>query len=80
MSDLRKDIEKAINCHSAENGSDTPDFILAQYLTQCLKAFDSAVIAREAWYGRQSQECEPPADSIQSEDHPFPTEREFKTP
>lgn len=50
---LRKEIENTINKHSAENGSDTPDFILAEFLLDCLKAFDHAVNAREIWYGRQ---------------------------
>jgi hypothetical protein len=58
MGDLRKDIEDAINRNSAENGSDTPDFILAQYLTDCLAAFDSAVSLREKWYGRTADEGE----------------------
>lgn len=48
---LRKEIEAAINRCSAENGSNTPDFILAEYLTDCLKAYDKASRAREDWYG-----------------------------
>jgi hypothetical protein len=52
MSNLRKDIEIAINKHSAEGGSDTPDFILAEYLIDCLAAYDKATVARETWYGR----------------------------
>ena len=44
---LRKEIEQAINKHSLENGSDTPDFILAEYLTDCLRMFDKAVNKRE---------------------------------
>ena len=51
MSKLRKEIEHVINCDSAENGSNTPDFILAEYLTDCLAAFDKAVNARDVWYG-----------------------------
>lgn len=51
---LRQDIEHAINCNSAENGSNTPDFMLAEYLTDCLVAFDKAVVAREKWYGRDA--------------------------
>lgn len=35
-----------------ENGSDTPDFILAEYLKHCLIAFNLMVQAREKWYGR----------------------------
>lgn len=49
---LRDEIETAINRNSAENGSNTPDFILAEYLTDCLSAFDKASTARERWYGK----------------------------
>jgi len=51
--DLRKEIEHAINRCSAENGSNTPDFILAELLTDCLAAFDKASQAREKWYGKE---------------------------
>ena len=44
--DLKGRIREAINCASAENGSDTPDVILAEYLTDCLSAFDKATTAR----------------------------------
>lgn len=50
--DFRKALENLINCHSMENGSDTPDFMLAEYLSDCLRAFDKAVSARERWYDR----------------------------
>ena len=52
MSDFRKKLEQALNSISAENGSNTPDFILAEYLEGCLDAFDQAVHQREQWYGR----------------------------
>ena len=45
-------LEELINQHSMENGSDTPDFILAAYLNECLLNFDAAVKRREEWYGR----------------------------
>ena len=48
---LRNKISSAINSVSAENGSNTPDFILAEFLTDCLIAFDKASLAREKWYG-----------------------------
>src|ERR1041385_370169 len=35
-------LERLINAHSQENGSNTPDFILAQYLLACLRAFNTA--------------------------------------
>lgn len=41
-----------LNRHSLENGSDTPDFILAGYLMSCLESYNAAITAREAWYGR----------------------------
>ena len=49
---FEKELEALLNSHSMENGSDTPDFILAAYLTACLKAFDAGVSRREEWYGR----------------------------
>ena len=51
MTEFRKELETLINKKSKENGSDTPDFILAEYLTDCLTAFDKAVNARKKWYG-----------------------------
>ena len=46
-----KGFAETINRNSAENGSNTPDFILAEYLTDCLTAFDRAVTLRCRWYG-----------------------------
>lgn len=64
--DLRKKIEHAINTSSAENGSNTPDFILAEYLTDCLAAFDKASKAREKWYGIESR---PGRGTVKIEQH-----------
>jgi hypothetical protein len=47
---LRDQIQHILNAHSAENGSNTPDYILAEYLTDCLNAFDKAVTRRSNWY------------------------------
>lgn len=46
MSQFRKDLEVLINQNSMENKSNTPDFILAAYLEDCLNAFDKAVCRR----------------------------------
>jgi hypothetical protein len=51
--EFRRDVQTAINRASKENGSNTPDFILADYLAHCLQAYDRAVTAREKWYGRE---------------------------
>lgn len=53
MEDFRLDLEILINNYSKENGSDTPDFILAEYLTDCLSTFDKTMQKREEWYGRE---------------------------
>ena len=50
--EFRKHLQELVNAHSMENGSNTPDFILAEYLGDCLEAFDRANRAREKWYGR----------------------------
>lgn len=52
--DFKDELQNLINKHSQENGSDTPDFILASYLSDCLQVFNSAVCAREAWYGHKN--------------------------
>lgn len=49
--DLRVRIEHELNRASAENASNTPDFILADFLMGCLAAFDQATKARDNWYG-----------------------------
>lgn len=59
MSDFVKELQHVINCHSKENGSDTPDFILAEYMADCLKAFEVATKSREKWYGREPKPIDP---------------------
>lgn len=49
---FRKELEDLINRTSKEKGSDTPDYILANYLNGALYLFDKAVIEREKHYGR----------------------------
>jgi hypothetical protein len=51
MSDLIKELEAVINKHSIENESDTPDFLLATYLSGCLENYAKVVKARDDWYG-----------------------------
>jgi len=41
--DFKQELAELLNYYSKENGSDTPDFILAQYLVDVLKAFDTAM-------------------------------------
>jgi hypothetical protein len=39
-----------INCHSMENGSNTPDYLLASFLMGCLNVFNDTVRYRDMWY------------------------------
>ena len=48
------DLKNLINYYNKEKGSNTPDFLLAQYLSSCLRTFDRAVTNREDWYGRSA--------------------------
>lgn len=50
---LEKDLRRLINWYSQESGSDTPDFILADYLIGCLNLFNRTMVEREKWYGRE---------------------------
>jgi hypothetical protein len=51
------ELERLINRYSKENGSNTPDFILAKYLCNCLDAFNLASRERERWYGKELRIC-----------------------
>lgn len=52
-SNFRSQLIHILNNNSRENGSDTPDYILADYMVDCLAAFDKTLQAREKWYGRE---------------------------
>lgn len=72
------DIAAVINRHTRENGSDTPDFILASYLSACLQAFDACSTAREKWYGREAVAVplpSPPAPSTETKARSARTEQ-----
>lgn len=49
--DLGNEIRSVLNRHSAENVSNTPDYVLASFLMDCLTAFEAAVVTRDGWYG-----------------------------
>lgn len=56
MSDvpLLEELRSVINRRSREAASNTPDFILAKFMEDCLRAFEEATNTREDWYGRNS--------------------------
>lgn len=47
---FRRKLEALINEFSLESGSNTPDFLLSDYLADCLLLFDKTLKAREMWY------------------------------
>jgi hypothetical protein len=50
-----KALQDLINSYSMENGSNTPDFVLADYLKDVLHLFNQTVNRREEWYGRKAE-------------------------
>ena len=46
------ELSSLLNKYNKEGGSNTPDYILANYLINCLKNFDSITKQREIFYGR----------------------------
>ena len=73
--DFRKELEQLINKYGKENGSDTPDFILARFLEGSLENFDAVINEREEWYGRTIKYADLPEDT--REGYPFPKEGEI---
>ena len=47
-------IQDLINENCMENVSDTPDYILAFYLNDCLNAFNNAVLSRREWHSTEN--------------------------
>ncbi len=47
---LEEELRSLLNRHCAENRSNTPDFILAEYMLSCLHAFEKATVDRDSWY------------------------------
>jgi hypothetical protein len=50
--EFRERLRHLLNTASAENASNTPDFILADFLHRCLRAYNAAVVTRDEWYKR----------------------------
>ena len=51
QSNMEKKLEELINSESRENDSNTPDFLLAEFMMKCLDAFELTSNRREVWYG-----------------------------
>jgi hypothetical protein len=51
MSNFQDGLQHLIKRYSIESGSNTPDFLLAEYMSHCLTVYESIVNARDEWYG-----------------------------
>lgn len=71
---FKKALEQLINGYSIENESDTPDFILAQYIRGCLDTWNVAIRKRDKWYGNNSLHERPELDKAleSKEEKPVP--------
>lgn len=59
--ELEKKLSDLLNCECRESDSNTPDYILAEFMIGCLDAFELANNKREVWYGVH---LEPGKDNI----------------
>jgi hypothetical protein len=55
--DFRKELSELINKHSLESGSNTPDFVLSNFLVDTLICFDSATISRNSRHDFPARLC-----------------------
>lgn len=46
-----EELKYLINKYNLEERSDTPDYILAEYMFNCLQVFEKATESRQAWHG-----------------------------
>lgn len=56
MNEFEKELADLINRHSLENGSNTPDFILAKYLRKCLETYNEIIGERDKWWGHATND------------------------
>ena len=50
MTDFYDELRKLINRFSKENESNSPDYILARYMLDCLSAYERAIKERDKWF------------------------------
>lgn len=52
---LHKGIQTLVNSLSLENESNTPDWVIADYLVECLDVWNRTTDTRERYYGRTAE-------------------------
>jgi len=56
-SGFREQLRDLLNHYSMENGSNTPDYILADYLISCLRTYDAAAQQLKQHLGNPQMEA-----------------------
>ena len=56
-SSLQYELTMLLNKHAKETSSNTPDFVLAEYLLGCLKAYTKAVQRTKQWQGGNDEQA-----------------------
>ena len=51
VSTLTDELRALLNRRSRESASNTPDFMLAEYMIKCLEAAEEMIRHRDRWYG-----------------------------
>lgn len=54
-SPFERELVKLINRYSKENSSNTPDWILAEYLSRCLENWNLTMLRRNEWYKEEEE-------------------------
>jgi hypothetical protein len=60
---FEEQLRSLLNTWSKESTSNTPDFVLCQFMARSLDAFDSAVNARDHWYGFKPFDANAPTNT-----------------
>lgn len=53
-----RDLIAVIDKHGKEKESNTPDYVLAEYLDACLKNFNETIVESRKWHESQSRRKE----------------------
>lgn len=64
---FQHELAALINAHSMENGSNTPDFILADFMRRVLDSFNVAVRSRDMWGSVESDYNKSVIDEIKKQ-------------
>ena len=51
---FEKELRQLLNKYSAENASNTPDFVLAHFVMASLNAFNETTLKRDTWWDNRS--------------------------